>query len=72
MRRHSSSTGVNNTSTSAAAAGGGGGKEGGDHQARPLRVLMVPLCCDWNGLNDQFAMGTHMVIKSRSPPLKLF
>jgi len=30
---------------------------------RPLRALLVPLCCDWNGLNDQFAIGTHLAMR---------
>ena len=24
------------------------------------RALLVPFCCDWNGLNDQFAIGTQV------------
>jgi len=24
------------------------------------QALVVPLCCDWNGLNDQIALGTQV------------
>lgn len=24
------------------------------------QALLVPLCCDWNGLNDQLALGTQV------------
>mmetsp|Transcript_4825 Transcript_4825/g.11345 ORF Transcript_4825/g.11345 Transcript_4825/m.11345 type:complete len:295 (-) Transcript_4825:280-1164(-) len=41
-------------------------------QLAPQGVLFVPFCCDWDGLNDQLAVGTPAAIRAYASRYSLY
>jgi hypothetical protein len=39
-------------------------------EPKKSKILFVPMCCDWNGLNDQFAIGTADAMRDYSQRLE--